>query len=367
MPEHTDFWNPYRWVRVSDRSVERDEPAYHHRLSGLSGRVWCEVEALTPVFVGGGGGTGEFVRHAHTSTGQPYIPATSLKGVIRSLVEVVGNAAVPFPKVQVDERHQLAKARARDGSLDIAARMFGYLHDRNVFAGLVRFSDAELVEASLPPNRWKQYEVAVGQPKPAHRAFYPGYDRRKFYHHHPGLEELVRPHHGITQTAKVRPAPPGTRFHFTVDFANLRDSEFDLLLYCLVLEEQAEVTLTPAALAADANLENVTLHGPLRHKLGGAKPHGAGSVQLRIRKLKTRDDPAARYRGRKDSVAMWDGARVEEEVLRRTAPFRKRTDPTMRELRAMLIYTADDPRQRIQYPTYQWFKTGSKTPLKPTI
>ena len=60
------------------------------------------------------------------------------------------------------------------------------------------------------------------------------------------------PYAGITQTAKVRPAPPGTRFHFTVDFVNLRDAELDLLLYCLVLEEQVTVTFTPAALARES-------------------------------------------------------------------------------------------------------------------
>ena len=365
MPErHDDFWNPYRWVRVSDHAVEHDEPGYHHRLSGLSGRLWCELEALTPVFIGAGGGTGEFVRHARTR--QPYIPATSLKGVIRSLAEIVGNAAVPFPKVRVDERHELAKALAGGGSrLDVAARTFGHLHGGKVFAGLICFCDAELVGEPPPPNQWAQYEVAVGQPKPAHRAFYPGNDRRKLYHHHPGAKKLVPPHPGITQTAKVRPAPPGTRFHFTVDFANLRDAELDLLLYCLALEEQATVTLAPAALGRDADQKGITLTGPLRHKLGGAKPHGAGSVHIRVAKLETHSDPAARYRGR-DAVEVWDGAHVEEELLRRTAPFRERTDQTMQELRAMLIYHAEDPRKLIEYPTYRWFQNQSRTPLKPT-
>ena len=362
MPERNDFWNPYRWVRVSDRAVERDAPGYHHRLSGISGRVWCELEALTPVFIGTGGRIGEFVRHERTR--QPYIPATSLKGVIRSLVEVVGNAAVPFPKTRVDPKHQLACAR--DGSrLDFAARIFGYLDGGNVFAGLVCFSDAELVGVHPPPNQWKQYEVAVGQPNPTHRAFYPDANRRKFYHHHPDAKELVRPHPGITQTVMVRPAPPGTRFHFTVDFANLRDAELGLLLYCLVLEEQTTVPLTPAALGSDADKEDITLQGPLRHKLGGAKPHGAGSVRLRVGKLQARTDPAARYRGR-DAVEVWDGADVGEELLRRTAPFRERTDQTMQELRAMLIYVAKDPREPVQYPTYEWFRTDSQTPLKPT-
>lgn len=364
MPERNEFWNPYRWVRASDRAVQHDAPGYHHRMSGLAGRLWCELEALTPVFVGAGDGTGEFVRHAHSR--QPYVPATSLKGVIRSLVEIVGNAAVPFPNAQVDPKHRLARARARGGSrLDVAARTFGYLDGVNVFAGLVRFSDAELAGTHPPPNQWPRYEVAVGQPKPAHRAFYPGADRRKFYHHHPDAKGLALPHPGITQTAKVRPAPSGTRFRFTVEFANLRDAELDLLLYCLVLEERATVTLTPAALGPGANGEGITLRGPLRHKLGGGKPHGAGSVRLRVAKLETRADPAARYRGR-DAAKVWDGARVDEELLRRTARFRERTDQTMQELRAMLIYTEEDPRQPIQYPTYPWFQTRSQVPLKPT-
>ena len=108
------------------------------------------------------------------------------------------------------------------------------------------------------------------------------------------------------------------------------------------------------------------MQGPLRHKLGGAKPHGAGSVRFRVTKLEIRSDSAARYRGQ-DVTEVWDGEQVDEELLRRTAPFRKRTDETMQELRAMLIYTSDDPRQPIQYPSYKWFQTRSQTPLKPTM
>ena len=364
MPEHAEYWNPYRWVRVSDRAVQHEIPGYHHRLSGISGRLTCELVALTPVFVGAGGKTGEFVRHEGNK--QPYIPATSLKGAIRSLVEVVGNAAVPAQNVyaEVDEPHQPSKAC--DGSrLDVAARMFGYLDRGNVFSGLVCFSDAELVGSDPSPNRWNQYNVAVGQPKRKHRAFYPDNARRKFYHHHCNLKKLVSPPAGITQTAPVRPAPPGTRFQFTVNFTNLRETELDLLLYCLVLEEEATVTLSPAALGRGANQEGITLKGPLRHKVGGAKPHGAGSVRISVVKLETQADPAARYRGG-DATKVWKGPCIEEELLRRTEKFREHSDQTMQDLRAMLIYTDEDPRQKIGYPSYKWFQTGSQTPLKPT-
>lgn len=372
MPERERFWNPYRWVTVSDRSVEHDVPHYHHHLDGLAGRIWCELEALTPLFVGDG--KGQFVSHiVRNAAGgrrggpQPYLPATSLKGAIRSLAEIIGNAAVPFREASVDQQHQLAMAR-RNSSLDVVARMFGYLDRSNAFAGLVRFSDAELVVPFVPVVQWPDYEVAVGQPKPSHRSFYPRNDRRKLYHHRVEADRLTTPHPGITQTARVTPAPPGTRFRFTVDFENLREGELDLLVYCLVLEEQSTVELSAAAVGPASDQAGVTLSGPLRHKLGGAKPHGAGSVHLRITKLKIRTDPRARYRGSEpaDTTEVREGEALKQEIIRRTEPFRKRTDQTMRELRAMMIYAADDPRNRIEYPTYDWFRNYSQTGLKPT-
>ena len=363
MPEGERFWNPYRWVTVSGRPVEHDAPHYHHRLDGLAGRLWCELKTLTPLFVGDGAGHQDkrFVRHVRDH--KPYIPATSLKGAIRSLAEIVGNATVPFPKVKVDRPHELAKAQ--DGSrLDVVARTFGHLGGGTVFAGLVRFSDAELA-GDATPHQWPRYEVAVGQPEPSHRSFYPTDNRRKLYHHRAGAKRLTEAPPNIKQTVKVSPAPPETCFRFTVDFQNLRETELDLLVYCLVLEEESTVELSAAALGRDRDQPGETLTGPLRHKLGGAKPHGAGSVRLRVTKLQLRTDPAARYRG-KDSMRSWEGKELEQELSRRTSKFRARTDPTMQELRAMLIYVPNDPRTSIKYPDYGWFNNHGQTGLKPT-
>ena len=367
MPQGEKFWNPYRWVTVSDQPIEYDEPCYHHTSSGLSGRLWCELEALTPLLIGDG--HRRFVEHRHNS--RPYIPATSLKGTIRSLAEVVGNAAVPFPDIPVDSQHALTRARtntAENLQLDIVARTFGYLHDRNVFAGLIHFSDAEIIGEPIPSNQWPTYKVAVGQPKRSHTAFYPENNQRKFYHHQPGATRLTGPHAGITQTNDVQPAPPGTRFSFTVNFANLRNLELNLLLYCLLLEEQASVTLSPAALGRDSVQKSVTLEEPLRHKMGGAKPHGAGSVHIRITKMQLRTDVTARYRGNDDATT-WEADDLMDELEKRTASFRERTDQTMQELRAMLIYSLNDPRDPIQYPTYGWFQNTNNSikQLKPTI
>ena len=368
MPKSEPFWNPYRWVTVSDQAVEHDAPHYHHRLDGLAGRLWCEIEALTPLFVGAGTNQGDptqFVRHAPARGRKPYLPSTSLKGAIRSLAEIVGNAAVPFPGTTVDHQHRLANAQS-GSRLDVVARTFGHLDGGTVFAGLVRFSDAELV-GDATPHLWPSYEVVVGQPKPSHLSFYPNDNRRKLYHHRPGATLLTAapPNINQNQTPTVSPAPPGTRFRFTVDFENLREHELDLLLYCLVLEEESTVELSAAALGRDRDQPSVTLRGPLRHKLGGAKPHGAGSVHMRVTKLQLRTDPAARYRG-KESVAACERDELAQELRRRTSKFRERTDQTMQELRAMLIYVSNDPRTSIKYPDFEWFNNHGQTGLKPT-
>ena len=369
MPQGENFWNPYRWVTVSNQTITHKVPSYHHTLNGLSGRLWCELEALTPLLIGDG--YGNFVSYSRTR--QPYIPATSLKGAIRSLAEVVGNAAVPFPNVDVDAKHELSRARTNADEtpeFDTVARTFGYLHAGDVVAGSIHFSDAEMTENTEPPNQWQRFDIVVGQPKREHEEFYPGKNRRKFYHHHPETKELTKT--TLSQKRSVRPAPPGTRFQWTVDFMNLREEELNLLLYCLVLEEQVSVTLSPAALGSEPSQQSITLRGPLRHKIGGAKPQGAGSVHIRITKMELRTDAAARYRGENTSDT-WEAEPLTRELSNRTAPFRKRTDLTMQELRAMLIYTTEDPRHPIRYPNYAWFQIerdklkDEKTSLKPTI
>lgn len=380
MPQSETYWNPYRWVRVNNTGVERAAPLYQHRLDGLAGRLYCRLVALTPLWISDG--RGSFIHHAARGKPQPFIPGTSLKGAIRSLAELVGNTTVPFPedKVDVDPAHGYRHAISGAGAswqLDMTARMFGHLgHGRNArnFAGLVRFSDAEFVADSAPAmgNTWEASKVVCGNPKPAHHAFYPRKDVRKFYHHHVGARSLVGPAAGIKpdQIRTVRPAPPGAAFTFTVDFFNLRQDEVSLLLYCLVLEESVTVTLSKEALGIDHH-EPSTLTGPMRHKIGGCKPQGAGSVHLRLERMELHDDPTSRYRSGGSTAQNLDGSALQAKVADLIQPIAGRQDVTMQELRAMLIYAENDPRARMEYPDYSWFqaekKSSTKTPLKPTL
>ncbi|MCL6502300.1 MAG: hypothetical protein K6T86_06405, partial [Pirellulales bacterium] len=337
MPQGENFFNPYRWVPVANQPPELAAPHYHHRFEGLTGELDCTLTALTPILIGGSKEPGQFIRSKRTN--KPFIPATSLKGLIRSLVEVVGNAAIPFQGGMADSQHELSCAASRQGPdwrLDVAARMFGYLNRGDVFAGLVRFSDG----VCETEKRCTPVAVVVGQPRPEnHKPFYwgkPDKAQRKFYHHHPGATSLTPAPPNIHQTRKVSPLGPESRFGFSVRFHNLCEEELSLLLYALVLEEDASVTLSKAALRPDAK-GPVELKGPMRHKLGACKPAGGGSVHIQVVRMKLWRDLAARYRGERSEGEQWQGAALVEELRRRTQQIRSRTDPTMQALRAMLI------------------------------
>lgn len=366
MPQRENFFNPYRWVPVQPEPPTRARPAYHHRYDGLAGELECTLTALTPLLIGSSGDPGKFI--VSSCTKQHFIPATSLKGMIRSLVELVGNAAIPFEGGAADACHKLSQAasgQGRDWQLDVAARLFGYLNRGEVLAGLVRFSDGVCQQQ----ERSSRVTVVVGQPRPQrHKPFYPDEARRKFYHHHPGATSLVPAPSSITQTRDVTPLGPGSRFRFSVRFSNLRQEELALLLYALALEENVTVTLSKAALGPEAN-GPVQLTGPLRHKLGACKPAGGGSVHIQVARMKLWNDVRTRYQGVQLQVQQWEGEALQTEIQRRTQAIRARTDPTMQHLRAMLIYTTADPRKPIHYPSFAWFAQdkGKGTGLKPTL
>ena len=97
------FLNPYNFVRplpVTDRGdplLGRCVPPPHDRYLGLTGRITCELEAVTPLFTADSEGVVkeeddhyrfQFFHYG----GKPAIPATSLRGSIRSVFEAVTNS-----------------------------------------------------------------------------------------------------------------------------------------------------------------------------------------------------------------------------------------------------------------------------------
>src|SRR6266849_6241484 len=93
--------NPYDFVRVDWTSFpKRKEPLWHHRLTAVnntqlySGRIEVEIEAETPIFLPDTRINAQAIPFMQQEIGgqTTYIlPGSSLKGVLRELVETLGN------------------------------------------------------------------------------------------------------------------------------------------------------------------------------------------------------------------------------------------------------------------------------------
>jgi CRISPR-associated protein (TIGR03986 family) len=124
--ENYRFLNPYNFVRyLSEPNIlpndpdtqllGRCSPPPHDRYVGLTGRITCRLEAVTPLFVSDSHditvtkvrlADGREVEHKSYRSfqyeGKDAIPATSLRGMIRSTFEAVTNS--PFSVFNGDER-----------------------------------------------------------------------------------------------------------------------------------------------------------------------------------------------------------------------------------------------------------------------
>lgn len=119
------FLNPYNFVRYLEKPLQeptietpgkllmwRCPPPPHDRYVGLTGRITCEVKAVTPLFVSDShaieGNVGEHRTYRFFQyNGQPALPASSLRGMFRSVFEAATNScfmAFDGPRLEFRER-----------------------------------------------------------------------------------------------------------------------------------------------------------------------------------------------------------------------------------------------------------------------
>lgn len=109
-PAHDDnrFLNPYNFVRYLDKPRPQGHvlgdcpPPPHDRYVGLTGRITCQLEAETPLFISDShavqGKVGEhrtfrfFQIVNEAGELEPALPATSLRGMLRSVFEAATNS-----------------------------------------------------------------------------------------------------------------------------------------------------------------------------------------------------------------------------------------------------------------------------------
>lgn len=357
--------NPYDFVRINWSKVpDRRPPLFWSRFTGLAGRIEGRIVAETALLVKGSDednrplASDDFVRNGAR---QEIIPGSSLKGLFRSVVEIVGNGCWrhytgryrTFPERRGDKNWlDFSKNLPREfypchdvSSLCVACRLFGFSgrqDDRrshhNVFAGAVSFDDAVCVERRpfqagyLPP---------LMPPKPRHRAWYvPDEQRlagRKVYFHQRAVRLSPSDPRGTGR--RVQPLGPGSAFRFKVQFSQVDLRDWPFLLYALVLEDN------------------------MRHKLGYGKPVGLGTVRIELTRLEIYD-MAARYRS-SDFVTVYEGDPLRRYIDETIAPIVNDTQNlTLNDLRR--IWAWPPKHAHYAYPTREWFARNPRASIEET-
>jgi CRISPR/Cas system CSM-associated protein Csm3 (group 7 of RAMP superfamily) len=235
-------------VSLSDVNVTRQSPAGHQQYQpdNVSGRLKSEFVARTPVHVSSGlltlsqDRTYPVVKEHFRTKGQLAIPATSLRGCIRSILEAISSSAISITQARGLPRKYRPFESVQE--LDVAQRIFGV----SGYMGMVRFSDALLCEGqakviTVPPLYRPRSESI--------NTYFKGLQPRgrKFYMH-------GQPASGMLP---LEVCDVASRFTFTIDFDNLTPGELGLLLIALGL---GQPKLWP--------------------KLGGSKPACLGTIEM---------------------------------------------------------------------------------------
>lgn len=354
--------NPYDFARIDwNRPPERRQPVWHHRLVGseiqqlFSGYIEVDVYAETPLFIADPRSVPSDLRKPAQSiqnqAGEYIIPASSLKGVLRCLVETLGSGCLTLFDGQYERgrvKREVPDAFQKCGnttSLCIACRTFGMLKERTqgVFLGKVNIGDAHAYKDTV--SEYKPiYTKPLMEPKPHHASFYLDESgkhiagRKYYFHHSPDLEPLTENrmiYFGSRPANRyIQPLDYDTRFHFRVDFTSLEADEFGALLLALTLEED------------------------MRHKIGYAKPLGLGSVQLMPMSM-TLIDYSTRYTRADRGKTTLTGDDLWKVIDEHTANFSAKhlVQPAMQDLRRIWRWPPD-PAVDYYYPSKRdWFDT----------
>jgi len=255
MPVRTDndrqtdpsFWLPAFPVR-------QETVPHHSQFSELWGRLTLHIKLVTPLFVGSGGvgiQDGRMFYRFASSEGNLIIPASSLKGALRSMVEALSPSCLGVIK---DGKYE--DACQVDDPLDLcpACGLFGALG----YQGRLTFEDAycqpdaqtqvvAFKQRSSP--RWAAADTEMW--RDAKRSF----NWRKFY-----TRDLPAGSRLIPQDERVEQVLDGATFETGIMFRSLRPWELGLLLLSMGIVPGCE----------------------FNWKLGGGKNRGLGLVRFNL-------------------------------------------------------------------------------------
>lgn len=329
--------NPYDFVRIDwSKGVERRPPRFHDRFEGLSGRIKGTITTLTPFFIPGDEVQKPFQDPYKSvltgSDNHPIIPGSSLKGLIRNLVETIGYGCWCFPKpVHKYKIERDFRACTDSQSLCVACRMFGMIHEGDHLKGHVGFEDAACDNSQVYE---KIYTPDLMGPQAEQASWYLDQSGgkthvagRKFYYHSQDIwvcQEIHRTNSGEKINSYIEPLGVGNVFTLKVHFDSLTEDELRLLLYALTLEPG------------------------VRHKLGYAKPAGLGSVEIKLTKVELIDFEN-RYTTPGGGKTTYEADDLETFVSEQTASYLNDQDSeTLNDLRSIWAWPPSDTERGYQ-------------------
>ncbi len=336
MPQDETFWNPYRLIPVRE-SVDRKPPITDEKFTGASGFIQCTLRNLTPLFVGKSRYNPQMFLSRITEQGNRYvIPGSSLKGMLRSLAEIVGGGC--FVTGFYDSKNKVLAPCNNAGKLCITCRMFGMMErgkGARVHKGKISIGDALLQEDQPETSRFQILLSSCGtRHEPFYRSPHTGIldgKSRKIYFHQPQRKSSVPnvPENLKSRACHIDALLPEHHFAFEIQFSNLPEEELDLLIYILALEEDAKVSISETG---------QSLQGPLRHKVGNAKPLGMGSCWIMIDRLTLFAHPKTRFSSLGNHDNIIEGTDLENEIKKRVKSYISSTCPSMQALRNCWMY-----------------------------
>jgi CRISPR/Cas system CSM-associated protein Csm3 (group 7 of RAMP superfamily) len=363
--------NPYDFVCIDwEKPPLRKKPVWHYQLVGpgqqklYSGHIELNIETETALLIHDPHAKNQPTPSLRNAQGDYVIPGSSLKGMLRSVVETLGRGCLTlfdgdYEPIRKNGRFDHYDAPYKNlvprnflrctnnNELCLSCRIFGMMRPKagegnsdarvgegkNLFLGKVNIGDARASRTS--PLYAKMHTIDLMGAHPHHDAFYLDETKkaiagRKYYFHH--AHEPLQATRATNYNHYIQPLDKGTTFQVNVDFVGLTADEFAALLLSITLEEG------------------------MRHKIGYAKPLGLGTVHLNPQSM-TVIDYATRYTqpdGRGRAVYTHDEImQLRDELLE---PFKmtQLVPRSLQDLRRIWRWPAD-PDVVYDYPDYSWF------------
>ena len=362
--DDNELINAYNFVSLGDpENIKRGEC----KPGNLSGKIICTLTNLTPLFTGGKkseiqvtNSKGKKIEHGQEfflADDKNYlIAATSLKGTIRNVLEVVTTSCIKNVKEKGVPREFMPCSSEK--KLCFACRLFGTTGDNDnpdvqdtvSLGGRVFFTDAVLDKKSADVVSEVALIKALGQPHATYKNFYYEKDKRtirgrKFYWHHGDkidagknvssyYNTCLKDKEPARYNSSIQYLKPMNKFTFEVRFTRLTEEELGVLIYSLELEKG------------------------MAHKFGKAKSLGLGSCEIKIDKLLLESED--KYKAFTKAYRDGDTKKYKDECMKKYI-----TDNRIeiKELKGILSKKNGINFSKRSFPELKWFNKNKNTVL----